>query len=195
MRGPAPAPPRFIALGFPERVMMRCVRVLVQKKSDAVGITLSANPCTGARVAPQRCPVFRYSQKQFHDTTTARMCQAANWPPIMTLTGRELRPCWPGITAICNDGQPNYEERLKASFNAGNPLIPSLKEYCDETPAPETYRFSFTEGSPDCFGHPKLFSHLLLERIMEELGEDVTYKFAFPDTFLGGDDQTNQQGF
>ena len=34
----------------------------------------------------------------------------------------------------------------------------------------ETYRFSFNEGSPDCFGHPKLFSHLLLERILEELG-------------------------
>ena len=101
MRGPAPAPPRFIALGFPERVIMRCVRALVQKKSDAVGITLSANPCTGARVAPQRCPVFRYSQKQFHDTITTRICQAANWPPIMALTGRELRPCWPGITAIC----------------------------------------------------------------------------------------------
>ncbi len=101
MRGPAPAPPRFIALGFPERVMMRCVRVLVQKKSDAVGITLSANPCTGAQVAPPRCLVFRYSQKQFHDTITARICQGTNWPPIMTLTGRELRPCWPGIMAIC----------------------------------------------------------------------------------------------
>jgi len=101
MRGPAPAPPRFIALGFPERVIMRCVRVLVQKKSDAVDITLSANLCTGARVAPPRCPVFRYSQKQFHDTITARICQAANWPPIMTLTGRELRPCWPWIRAIC----------------------------------------------------------------------------------------------
>ena len=40
-------------------------------------------------------------QKQFHDTITARICQVANWPPIMTLTGRELRPCWPGIMAIC----------------------------------------------------------------------------------------------
>ena len=69
-----------------------------------------------------------------------------------------------------DDGQPDYVERLKKSFKTGNPLIPSLKEYCDETPAPETYRFSITEGSPDCFGHPKLFSHLLIERIMEELG-------------------------
>ncbi len=69
-----------------------------------------------------------------------------------------------------DDGQPDYVERLKESFKAGNPLIPALKEFCDDTPAPETYRFSITEGSPDCFGHPKLFSHLLIERIMEELG-------------------------
>ena len=69
-----------------------------------------------------------------------------------------------------DDGQPDYVERLKKSFKAGDPLIPSLKEYCDATPAPEIYRFTITEGSPDCFGHPKLFSHLLIERIMEELG-------------------------
>lgn len=69
-----------------------------------------------------------------------------------------------------DDGQPDYVKRLKQSFKAGNPLIPSLKEYCDAAPAPEVYRFSITEGSPDCFGHPKLFSHLLIERIMEELG-------------------------
>ncbi len=69
-----------------------------------------------------------------------------------------------------DDGLPDYVERLKKSFKAGNPLIPSLKEFCEDTPAPEIYRFSFTEGSPDCFGRPKLFSHLLVERIMEELG-------------------------
>ncbi|MCD7712803.1 MAG: IS1634 family transposase [Firmicutes bacterium] len=69
-----------------------------------------------------------------------------------------------------DDDQPDYVERLKKSFKAGDPLIPSLKPYCSkETPA-EIYRFSIREGSPDCFGHPKLFSHILLERILEELG-------------------------
>lgn len=70
-----------------------------------------------------------------------------------------------------DDGQPDYVERLKKSFKAGTPLIPSLLPYCtgDNRPA-ETYRFAINEGSPDCFGHPKLFSHLLLERILEELG-------------------------
>lgn len=69
-----------------------------------------------------------------------------------------------------DDGQPDFLERLKKSFRAGDPLIPSLKLYCTQQPPAETFRLSFQEGSPDCFGHPRLFSHLLLERILEELG-------------------------
>lgn len=69
-----------------------------------------------------------------------------------------------------DDGLPDYVERLKRSFKAGAPLIPSLQVYCEDSPAAEVYRFSITEGSPDCFGHPKLFAHVLLERMLEELG-------------------------
>lgn len=69
-----------------------------------------------------------------------------------------------------DDGQPDYVDRLKKSFTAGTPLIPSLLPYCSAEKVPETYRFSIKEGSPDCFGHPKLCSQLLLERILEELG-------------------------
>lgn len=69
-----------------------------------------------------------------------------------------------------DDGQPDYVARLKKSFKAGCPLIPALLPFCEkETPA-ETYLFSIKEGSTDCFGHPRLFSHLLLEKILEELG-------------------------
>lgn len=69
-----------------------------------------------------------------------------------------------------DDGQPDYVNRLKKSFKAGTPLIPALLPYCDDKTPAETYRFTICEGSPDCFGHPKLFCHLLLERILEELG-------------------------
>lgn len=69
-----------------------------------------------------------------------------------------------------DDGQPNYVERLKKSFKAGDPLIPSLLPYCEKESPAEVYRFSIKEGSSDCFGDPKLFSHLLLEKILEELG-------------------------
>lgn len=69
-----------------------------------------------------------------------------------------------------DDGQPDYVARLKKSFKAGCPLIPALLPFCEkETPA-ITYPFSIKEGSTDCFGHPRLFSHLLLEKILEELG-------------------------
>ncbi len=69
-----------------------------------------------------------------------------------------------------DDGQPDYVERLKKSFKAGTPLISSLQPYCEVKKAAETYHFSINEGSPDCFGHPKLFSHIFMERILEELG-------------------------
>jgi hypothetical protein len=69
-----------------------------------------------------------------------------------------------------DDGQPHYLDRLRQSFRAGVPLIPALVPYCnDETPR-EKYKFVFEEGEPDCVGNPKIFSHLLLERILEELG-------------------------
>lgn len=78
-----------------------------------------------------------------------------------------------------DDGQPDYLERLKKSFKAGTPLIPALEPYCSAEKAEETYHIRIREGSPDCFGHPKLFSHMLLERILEELGLNFffsTYK-------------------
>ena len=69
-----------------------------------------------------------------------------------------------------DDGLPDYLTRLKKSFKSGTPLIPSLEPFCLSSKPAETYRFSINEGSPDCFGHPQLFSHILLERILEELG-------------------------
>lgn len=69
-----------------------------------------------------------------------------------------------------DDAQPDFLERLRKSFKAGNPLIPSLLPFCSDEKPMEVFHFSLTEGSPECFGHPKLFSHLLLERILEELG-------------------------
>lgn len=74
-----------------------------------------------------------------------------------------------------DDGQPNYIERLKESYKAGKPLIPSLEPYCTDAHTEETHHFSIEEGSPFCFAHPKLFSHVLLERIMEELGLDSLF--------------------
>jgi transposase len=69
-----------------------------------------------------------------------------------------------------DDKQPDYLQRLRKSFKAGIPLIPSLKPYCSKQVPLEEYVFRFTEGDPACVGHPKIFSHVLIERILEELG-------------------------
>lgn len=74
-----------------------------------------------------------------------------------------------------DDGLPDYLERLRRSFKVGDPFIPSLLPYCAEVKSEEIYRFSLKEGSPDCFGHPRLFSHMLLEKILEELGVNTFF--------------------
>jgi len=67
------------------------------------------------------------------------------------------------------DGEPEYLERLRKSFRAGEPLIERLKPYC-EGRGREKYKITFEEGSPECAGEAKVYSHMLLERIVEELG-------------------------
>lgn len=74
-----------------------------------------------------------------------------------------------GPVSRFTDGTPDFEERLKASFLSGEPLIPELLPYLPKEQPLERYSFQITEGSDACIGHPKLFSHILLERILEEL--------------------------
>lgn len=74
-----------------------------------------------------------------------------------------------------DDGEPNFIERLKQSFKNGKPLIPELQRFCSDPLPKEHYDIHFEEGDPDCIGHPKLISHILLERILEEIG--MTYYF------------------
>jgi transposase len=69
-----------------------------------------------------------------------------------------------------DDGKPDYLPRLRNSFKAGCPLIVELEPFCEKHNPLQSYTFHFTDGDPECFGEPKLVSHLLVERIMEELG-------------------------
>jgi len=69
-----------------------------------------------------------------------------------------------------DDGKPDFVERLRKSFKASQPLIASLEPYCSKDSPVEKYSFQFQEGDTVCFGQPRLFSHMLLERIVEELG-------------------------
>lgn len=85
-------------------------------------------------------------------------------------TARKKVVCNIGPLSKFDDGKPDYVERLKKSFKAGNPLISSLNKYCDTSDIPVVHKFAIAEGSPDCFGSPKIFSNVLLERILEEIG-------------------------
>ena len=79
-----------------------------------------------------------------------------------------------------DDGKPDYIGRLKQSFKNGKPLIPELQRFCSEPLPKEHYDIHFEEGDPDCIGHPKLFSQILIERILEELGmSDYFRKYKY----------------
>ncbi|MEG1009667.1 MAG: IS1634 family transposase [Clostridia bacterium] len=70
-----------------------------------------------------------------------------------------------------NDGKPNFVERLKTSYKAGNPIIESLKEFVETNPKVyQNYHLSLSEGSQYCIGHPKKFANNLIECILEEIG-------------------------
>ena len=85
-------------------------------------------------------------------------------------TSRNQVICNIGFLEKFDDGKPDYIERLRKSFRAGQPLIEALKPYCSKQPVLERYDFSYIEGDISCIGHPKIFSHMLIERILEELG-------------------------
>lgn len=76
-----------------------------------------------------------------------------------------------------DDGNPDFIKRLKESFKNGNPIIPELQEYCESKPL-EEYRFKLVENDPECIGHPKLFSQILIEKILEEIGLIDFYRKA-----------------
>ena len=74
-----------------------------------------------------------------------------------------------------SDGKPDFYDRLRLSVKQGKPLLkviePFLKnDKSNETPKDDYYEFKIKKGDPILIGHPKLYSQVLIERILEELG-------------------------
>lgn len=71
-----------------------------------------------------------------------------------------------------DDGKPDYVQRLKESFKRGDPIIDSLREFCNVPSKNDDgiYNITVKRGDPILIGHPKLYSQVLIERILEELG-------------------------
>lgn len=84
--------------------------------------------------------------------------------------------CNIGPLSKFDDGQPNYLERLRESFRLGDPLIPELAEYSKRKSPIEKYTIRLQEGDPDCIGHPRIYSHLFLEKILFSLGLTEFFK-------------------
>ena len=74
-----------------------------------------------------------------------------------------------GPVSRFDDGKPDFVARLKASYEACDPIIDELKEYVRKDTKKETYNIRLFEGTPDCFANPLLISNTILEGILEEL--------------------------
>lgn len=79
-----------------------------------------------------------------------------------------------GLLSKYDDGQPDYLQRLRKSFQDGEPLIPELREYVDDAPK-EKWNVTFTAGSGYCVSNPKRFAPCLLDHVFSMLGLDALF--------------------
>lgn len=87
-----------------------------------------------------------------------------------------------GPVSRFDDGEPDFLDRLKASYLAGTPIIDELKPFVNTKLPQEVYNIRLCEGTEDCIAHPRLIANLLLEKILEELDVSQlirTYKNAY----------------
>ena len=70
-----------------------------------------------------------------------------------------------------DDGEPDYLERLKRSYQEGKPLIPELEPYVEMAPKVKRH-FDIEDGSPYCMASPKRFTPCLLDPVFAALGLD-----------------------
>ena len=75
-----------------------------------------------------------------------------------------------GAVSKFDDGKPNFEERLRASFKAGMPLIEELKPFVKKELPKETYQITIQSGTSECVGSPKLFASSLFDKILDDIG-------------------------
>lgn len=68
-----------------------------------------------------------------------------------------------------DDGKPDFIARLKASYEAGNPILEELRPYVNAVVPQEIYNIRLCEGTDECIAHPRLISNLLLEKLLEDL--------------------------
>ena len=79
-----------------------------------------------------------------------------------------------GNYAQCDDGKPNYLDRLRQSFREGTPLIPALLPYVEQAPK-QKYTITFSAEDKECFGDPKRLAPCILDPAFAALGLDELF--------------------
>ena len=104
-------------------------------------------------------------------TRYIRVCEAVRVPDPRSgkLIPRKKTVKNIGPVSKFDDGDPDFIERLKASYAAGNPILEELKPFLNSPPSQEVYNIRLVEGTDDCVAHPRLVSGLLFEKILEDL--------------------------
>jgi len=71
-----------------------------------------------------------------------------------------------------DDGRPDFLRRLRVSFREGRPLIEELAPFANggDGIGGNNYTLQFLQGTNDCVGNPKLFSHAILDHVFKSLG-------------------------
>lgn len=77
-----------------------------------------------------------------------------------------------GPVSRYDDGEPDFEQRVRQSFAAGEPIIPKLQPYVEKKKNHEQYTVTVQEFSPECTGHPKLFADVVIDKVISGIGLD-----------------------
>ena len=75
-----------------------------------------------------------------------------------------------GPVSRFDDGKPDFIERLKASYQAGNPIIDELKPFVNTNLPQEVYNIRLCQEIDYCIAHTIFISCLLRETVLVELG-------------------------
>ena len=99
-----------------------------------------------------------------------RLCESIYTPGVKG--GRKKVLLNIGPLDKVSDGKPDFYDRLRLSVKQGKPILPILEPFFQnvEKKESEYYEFKIKKGDPILIGHPKLYSHILIERVLEELG-------------------------
>ena len=99
-----------------------------------------------------------------------RLCESVYTPGVKG--GRKKVLLNIGPLDKVSDGKPDFYDRLRLSVKQGKPILKVLEPFMEKKSddSQEYYELKIKKGDPILIGHPKLYSHILIERVLEELG-------------------------